>query len=102
MYMLESRGRAQNKFRELQRLVRDHSVVFLQETHGELGDLATLGRVFPDCLAVASFGSHPGEGGVAIIYKKFLLKAYSVAEPVVVEQGRCIILKLSCASGYEL
>ena len=100
MYMFESRGRAQNKFRELQRLVRDHSVVYLQETHGELGDLDTLHRVFPDCLAVASFGNHLGVGGVAIIYKKYLHKVYSVAAPVVVEQGGCIILQLSGPSGF--
>ena len=68
--------------------------------HGELGDLATLSRVFPDCLAVASFGNHPGVGGVAIIYKKYLHKVFSVAAPVVVEQGRCIILQLSGPSGF--
>ena len=100
MHLYESRGRAQGKFRELQRLVRDHFVVFLQETHGELGDLDTLRRVFPDCRAVASFGPHPGVGGVAIIYKKYLEKEYSVGEPVVIEQGRVIILKLTGASGY--
>ena len=99
MHMFESRGRAQSKFRELQRLVRDHSVVYLQETHGELGDLDTLHRVLPDCCAVASFGAHPGVGGVAILYKKYLEAYYSVDPPVVVEEGRVIVVKFVGSAG---
>ena len=60
MYAFGGKARGNHKFRALRQLAHDHDVVLVQETHGEMGDLLTLPREFPQRLAVATFGPSAG------------------------------------------
>ena len=73
MHSWAGNNKAKCKFAALHRLVRDHDVVLLQELHGEEGDLQTLAHAFPHFVALASFGSWAGIGGVAILYRKSIV-----------------------------
>ena len=84
------------------KLLRNHDVVALQETHGTLGDAAALGRMFPNYRCFASAAEFPNNGGTMIFVASDFANRFTSIEHTNIIHGRIHAIRMTADDGNNI
>jgi hypothetical protein len=94
--------RANRKIGLLGKLMDKVDVIAIQETHGDAGDSAALGRIFPNWRFLESTSTGSVGGGTLFAIRRVFASQFTLIEHSTLVPGRVHAVVLGAASGQQL